>query len=776
MDSPRIVTHHFDNIPNDLTTKNRWLAYCLEPKPNKPGEFTKPPRSVHTGKYCDHTVPASWATFPQGVSYYQQHAEIDGVGFMLTGDDDISGVDFDDCIDDDGNVAAWAQAHVDELDSYTEISPSGRGLRIFTRGNLPPGKRRSGNVEMYDCDRYLTVTGNHLPGTPTTINERTDALGRVHRRVFGADRQEELPQEKRAQGAATRLDDDDLLERMFNSKRGAEIQALWNGDTSGYGGDHSKADFALCCHLRFWTGGDAVTIDRIFRQSGLYRAKWEREDYRTATIERAIADTRNTYSGAAPDPTAQLVFADDSRVTARLSSRSPFNLFDYAAEDGGILDAWLALHGDGWLFVTGYKSWYQRQGTHWQKDERRGVERQLQQLLNNMNREAKAQLRAATAAKDEELVKVLKAYVGATKRTKGRIASVESMAQAQRAVGAAELDSGNVLNLRNGTLDLDTLELHPHRCEDNLTYCLPYDYDPAAVCPRFERFITEILVKEGTTDPDLDLCRLVAELMGYSLTNDTSQEAMAWMVGEEGGNGKTVFIKTLEALLGPLAKSIDFQRIGAPGDYQLAEIPGRRIIFSTESERGGKVVESYIKRIVSGETIPARPIYGTPFDFPPVAKIWWAMNDRPVIKDTGNSMWRRMKLIPFYRVFTDNDKDPDLIGKLLDELPGILNFAIRGLVRLRQNGRFAESAAVVAAVDEYKRESNPVAQWVEERTVQGDELYTLATDLLRDYSAWTGGNNRYALNNTNFGTELRKLKIAKRREKRGNAYNLGLLT
>ncbi len=446
-----------------------------------------------------------------------------------------------------------------------------------------------------------------------------------------------------------------------------------------------------------------------------------------------------------------------------MSNEIEFNLIDYRPEDGGILDAWRDLYGAHWLYVSGYEVWYTWNGTHWQKDESQGIHRQIQNLIDAMNQAAKQELAAAT---NEDTKKVFCAYVQATKRTRARVASVEGMAQAQQAVAAGVLDAGNVLNLRNGTLKLDTLDLWPHDPADHLTYCLDYDYNPQALAPRFEQFVQEVL---GDHDDkrqwvvDLELCQLFQELLGYSLTNETKHEVMTWLSGE-GGNGKTVAITVIQWLLGNLSCSVDFQSIGLPGNYDIAEIPGRRVIFSTESERGGKLAEGYIKRIVSGERINARAIYGKPFEFKSTAKVWWAMNDKPVIKDTGNSIWRRLKLIPFNRTFTNQDKDPDLLNKLQAELPGILNFALDGLRRLRLRGRFPESQAVQQAVNEYRKESNPVAQWIEERTTPATQPCTAAKVLYDDYSKWCPSSGRQAMNETNFGRELKKLTPWKRLE------------
>lgn len=473
-------------------------------------------------------------------------------------------------------------------------------------------------------------------------------------------------------------------------------------------------------------------------------------------------------------------------------TQTQFNLLDYRAEDGGILDAWLDLYGDTWLYVTGYESWYKWTGTHWAKDECLSILAQIQALMDAMNKAARdllhdtfADLADPNISEDEKKeaakdIELYKAYINATKRTKARVASVEGMAQAKRAAAAGMLDAGNVLNLRNGTLDLDTITLRQHCKDDHLTYCLDYDYNPAATCPRYEQFLCEVLVKEEQDDngqwvTDIELCQLYQELKGYSLTNDTKFEVMTWLSGE-GGNGKSVEISTTQKLLGPLCASIDFQTIGTPGNYDLSDIPGRRVIFSTESERGGKVAEGYLKRIVSGERIKARPIYGAQFEFNSVSKVWWAMNDKPIIKDTGNSIWRRLKLIPFNRTFTDQDKDPELTQKLEDELAGILNFALDGLRRLRQRGKLPESAAVTQAVKQYKHESNPVAQWLDECALVKPGIETSGLYVYADYERWCVRNGRQSLNNVNFGKELRRLGVVGKRKTQGMVYSLGLLT
>jgi putative DNA primase/helicase len=303
-----------------------------------------------------------------------------------------------------------------------------------------------------------------------------------------------------------------------------------------------------------------------------------------------------------------------------------------------------------------------------------------------------------------------------------------------------------------------------------LTYTLPYEYDYYAECPRFKQFVGEVLVKADGKTPDPDLALLLQELVGYSITQDTNQETMVWLAGE-GGNGKTVMITVLSKLLGPLAVGMNFQTIGMAGNYDLADLPGKRIVFSTE--RGGNMAEGYIKRIVSGETIRARPIYGTPFSFDSTAKIWWAMNDMPTVKDTSNALHRRLKLIRFHRVFKDSEKDIHLIDKLSAELPGILNWALEGLLRLRRQGQFTNAAAVDAAKDEFKLESNPVALWIKERTEPGGA--TVATKAFEDFSRWCTRSNNREMTSNNFGRELTRLGLASEQKRTGKMYPFSLL-
>jgi primase-polymerase (primpol)-like protein len=152
-------------IPAALKERPQWVAWRYERPNNK---WTKVPINPHTGGKADATNPATWGPFETALARYQDPtALLDGIGYVFAAADEFAGIDLDDCRDPTtGTVAAWAQADLNALDSYTEVSPSGTGVKVFVRGKLPPGGRKRKPYEMYDERRFFAVTGWPLDGCP----------------------------------------------------------------------------------------------------------------------------------------------------------------------------------------------------------------------------------------------------------------------------------------------------------------------------------------------------------------------------------------------------------------------------------------------------------------------------------------------------------------------------------------------------------------------------------------------------------------------------------
>lgn len=293
-----------DSIPTALRDRDQWICWRTQ---NRDGKETKVPVIPDTGDYASATDPDTWRSFEDALEYYER-GDAAGIGFVFTEADPFVGVDLDDCRDPEtGSPDPEAREIIVELESFTEVSPSGTGYHVIVRGSIPGDRSRRGSVEMYETARFFTVTGDNVDATPGQVIERPDALKEVYNEYIAeteSSRGEGSERDSVTASSNNRgvtLEDDELLERARNAGNGEKFDRLWRGSISGYD-SQSEADMALCCLLAFWTGGDGARVDRLFRQSRLLREKWDEVHYADGstygekTVERAIANTDEFYT------------------------------------------------------------------------------------------------------------------------------------------------------------------------------------------------------------------------------------------------------------------------------------------------------------------------------------------------------------------------------------------------------------------------------------------------------------------------------------------------
>ncbi|HLV98333.1 MAG TPA: hypothetical protein VKT82_06605 [Ktedonobacterales bacterium] len=286
-------------LPDDLKVKQQWVMWRYELRPGK-DKPSKRPYNPRTGRPARTDVPATWGTYAQALARYQ-HGGWDGLGFVFTAADPYCGIDLDDCRDPETEeIAPYAQQIVEAMQSYTEISPSGRGLHILVKAALPDhAGRKRGAVEIYDHQRYFAVTGAWLAGTPPTIEERAEALLALYATLAPVEEAKSHPGAALSRPTVSRPDAE-VLARAMAAANGATFQALWSGDLAASteprtgAPDPSRADFELCLLLAYWCHSDPAQMDRLFRQSALYRPKWDAQQsghgrtYGQVTIWNAI--------------------------------------------------------------------------------------------------------------------------------------------------------------------------------------------------------------------------------------------------------------------------------------------------------------------------------------------------------------------------------------------------------------------------------------------------------------------------------------------------------
>jgi primase-polymerase (primpol)-like protein len=272
-------------VPSELLEYKQWVLWR---KVERDGHATKVPISAWRARPAACDDPRTWSTY-RHVCYALHRFQCNGIGFVFTKNDPFCGIDLDQCRAADGRIKPEAFDLIEKIGSYAEISPSGTGVHILLKASLPGKGRRRGTIEVYDSGRYFTITGQHIAGTPKEIRERQNTLDQMVAAIFPP-QQSGTPMPTFEPGD---LSDLQLLDRARNSRGSEQFIRLWDGETSDYGHDHSRADLALCRILAFWCGGDAARIDRLFRHSGLMRKKWDRrtgdQSYGSLTIMAALS-------------------------------------------------------------------------------------------------------------------------------------------------------------------------------------------------------------------------------------------------------------------------------------------------------------------------------------------------------------------------------------------------------------------------------------------------------------------------------------------------------
>ena len=284
------MTSPYTAVPRSMKQVRRWVVWQYE---TRGGKRTKVLHTPGRGQ-AKSTDSTTWVSFEEAIRAEPFYS---GIGFVLG--DGWLGLDADHVRDPD--TAEWMPGILDEIKSvgsYAEISPSGSGAHVIAFGMKPGDRSRAAGVpwEIYDAGRFFTVTGNHVSGTPDEVREPTPGSLEAIYAKFARAENKPARVEHRALRSTVVFDltDEEILEKCRGAANAAKFSALWRGDTAGYASG-SEADLALCSVFAFYTQ-DPAQLERLVRQSGLYREKWNRTDYVTRTIATALQGGRETWS------------------------------------------------------------------------------------------------------------------------------------------------------------------------------------------------------------------------------------------------------------------------------------------------------------------------------------------------------------------------------------------------------------------------------------------------------------------------------------------------
>lgn len=806
MDISRLI-EKYQNVPKELKDLKRWVCFKIETVEN--GRKTKRPYNALSGNFAKVNNELTWTTFNTAINGCVKF-NCDGLGFVLG--NGIVGIDLDRHDEDTQTQEEFdviAKEFIDTLDSYTEFSQSGNGIHIICKGKLPEGSRRKGNVEMYDENRFFAFTGNIIKQEP--IKEKQEQIVSLWEKYVKTIQQTPIIERKYINLPTLQLSDDDVIQTAINSSQGGMFYAYYkNGDISINGNDHSASDLAFCNMLAFWTNKDKLQMDRIFRNSGLMRDKWDEyrgtKTYGEITLDKAISNVVNGYvkidttkeTFSIKDKTVPALKQDESKSTMSLDENGEpiFHIKKifkrYGYNDTGNARRFYDYFGDLFRYNVTDKKYMFWTGKVWVKDEKKIIRKYANKLIEILKEEEK-QIREEIAEKKQNgqneeamaLVDVLKACEKNTTRISNK-AGKDAMLDELTSLYDIPMESSDfnkddfLLNTDTGTVDLRTGTIIPFDKNEyitKITSCAVSYEEPT----EWLKFLTSVF-NTGNSIQTQEIVDYLQLCLGYSLSGSTQEQKMFFLYGA-GANGKSTLVETIMNIIGEYADNIasnvlmQSKNTNNSAMYSIAKLQKTRFVGTGETEENGRFAEAQVKSLTGGDTISAQFKYGNEFSFKPKFKIWLSSNNKPII-DNNFAIKRRIVFFPFKNIFTGDKKDITLPEKLKAENDKILGWLINGFLKYQDIGSLEKTMpkVLLRELDDYVKEFDAIGNFIEDECDTTNERYSInCNQLFEKFKIWAMDNSeKYYPQKRRFKSELVKKGFSLQRDEHGREYFKGI--
>jgi putative DNA primase/helicase len=714
------------------------------------GKPTKSPYRIDApSRGARSNDPATWGSFDDAcAALADPRLGLKGIGFVFSADDPYAGIDFDHCLDADGRLLDWASPRLERLlPTYAEVSPSGRGVKLFVRGRVPEGRGGTkkggfgpdgkGAIEVYDRGRYFTTTGRAFSRSSPSIAERSAQLLELYAELKPP-KAETAPRPERA---PTNLPDRELLERIFRSKNGREVEALFNGLSNRHPSG-SEADLALCSHLAFWTGGDVHAIDRLFRQSALFDRKWEdRADYREMTINRSLErsafydpDHRTPKNGVATRIGSHATPPPVNGHLAVAEAEAPREADDDPHRLARTYLDRRCRHADGHTLRFWLEEWHRWDGRSWTTCAEKEVTAGLTGAI-------KAEFDRLGATNSGFVRPVTTRVVGNAMQALRDVALLSTRDCPRQPAWLGPFEPGEdlpdpfeVLPAANGLVHLPSfvagvpclLGLTPRFFSPN---SLGYDFLPH--CPEPSGWLAFL---KDLWPHDTQSVACLQEWFGYLLTPDTSQQKILMLIGPR-RSGKGTIGRVLRAVVGP--SNVEAPTLSSLSNpFGLQPLIGKTVGLISDARLSGRAdAQTIIERMlsISGEdaqTIDRKHLTSWSGSLP--TRFVVISNELPRLGDASVALPGRMILLRLTESFFGKE-DTKLSDNLMAERPAILRWAVAGWARLRERGRFLQPDTGKELLQDLEELSSPVGAFVAECCTTGPACSIPIRDL---FEAW----------------------------------------
>jgi len=709
MQKPTALPVNFSNIPMELKQIPRWVLWNhteVGSEGNK--KWSKLPVQT-SGQSASSTNPSTWTDFLTVQAAYEKNPHhFSGIGFVFSEEDNLIGVDLDDCYDADlkGFTNVALQQIATSIDGYMEVSPSGTGVKIFTRGNLKSAHvDHSIGFEAYPNGRYFTVTGQHLKGTiPSEEQDLSNVIPDRTVHITGDDFADYKPP----------IQDWDLAR--------VETQLLTQLDPNcGY-----QDWLNIGCALHHQFKGDIEACEL-----------WDRWSYADGSVSSYQATGPNSCfekwktfkrNNLVIYTLRSLIYKVNSKVRQEALERGEIVLDQGTMNHARIFLDSLFTNEEGYSLVHYAEDFYSHVGTHYEIIEEATVRSKLYTFLDKCKKfDKKGQLVSfnpspASVSAALDAVKSI-THLPNHPNTKPPI-WLESYANNQP-------DARDLISLKNGLFHLKDYVVLPHSLGFFTPNSLPFAYDPKALCHEWMKFL------ESIWGADPESIETLQEMFGYIISGDTRQQKFFNIIGPR-RSGKGTINKVLVELLGQ-HNTVAPQLEELCDTFGLQPWLGKLLASFTDArapERNRSAVVSQLLRIVGGDTVTVNRKNKESWNGYLPTRIIVYSNEVLQLTENSNALTGRMVVLKMTKSFYDGE-DTELFSRLSKELSGIFNWAMEGLKRrLERGGHFIQPKSGRNLLDLMAELGNPIGSFCEDALVF-DPIGTVAKDdVFACYKRW----------------------------------------
>lgn len=431
---------------------------------------------------------------------------------------------------------------------------------------------------------------------------------------------------------------------------------------------------------------------------------------------------------------------DDEAVVAiakSISRYDPENLdMDFKLTDVGNAERFVSMFKDDVKYCAVFKKWFVWNGKYWEQDNGTIFEYAIHCIRSIYNY---ADMLPESDRRKALIQHALRSESG------NRVKLLLSLASGMRGIeiNPEDFDANPwLINCQNGTVNLKTGKMQPFNKNDFITRICSVTYNKDCRTPLWNSLL------ETITNGNRDTIRYMQKALGYALTGDTSEQAMFVLYGT-GSNGKSTFLNTFSAVMNTYAQSASAEtfmhKSNENVNNDVARLKGARFVTAIEMEENKRLSEARIKSMTGGDKLVSRFLYGEFFEYTPQFKVFLAANHKPVIRDTTNSIWRRIKLMPFENIFTEENRDKHFAEKIMkNEMPGILAWAVEGCLLWQSEG-LQDPLEVRSATDKYRGEMDTFSNFFDECCVVNPDSRVSNKMLRAAYEEWCRDNGEYMM-------------------------------